>query len=664
MNQKKCNIWMLAMTVFAVIVTVLANVFADVHILPTVNTVLVPIVFIATLTLAYFSFKDTMSFENKWIWASIAVQAGMALKNLGSAVRLIDLPESPVLHILAIVLSAAGSAAVVATLLNKKFFQYLPYAFGALALSAIIYAIDADFALVKIAQILLYAVFCVIALNVLPGCNRLLRVLAVVLAVISVPSLGLIVAISWIIFAFVFVPAGKCNFRLTFGKFAAILCVITLVFALFAYVKSKPLSAVKYCKEQIVQTQENIEKAEKDVEKTTTSITKFNSQLQQKQTALTDAETDLTDAEADLKDANANVEKAEKKLATVCKRSAYSYWYCSTECRSLHIAVDNSKSAVSDAEAAVVDCENEIGKIEDQIEDIKHDIENAEDRIQQLEEEIESLKEDKADYRSRQVSNWFIVLMEVVAILLCVGALLCLAVCLFKLSYGKLAFISCGALAAGALLHLLLGSLTMQYGFAVLGMRPEQMGRFSTILYLLKSPYFWTILLAGLLAVVFAKKEGKLVKYRVFIIIAAVLTAATSGSAVGILFAVTMIVTALVLVPPVFTEEISIAKHIFFTIISLGIWMLIWTYHVTKNLNKVTGMKHRDPRRELLLCVFLPLYYAFWLMKTGEYMEAYARENGKQCKLEIICLVFACIIPFISTILIQNKINMIVEKAE
>ena len=652
------------MTVFMVLITVLANIFANVHILPTVNRILVPLVFVATLITAYFAFKDRISIERKWVWVCIAVQAGMALKNLGYVVQLMDRPESPALQVIGGLLAAAGGAAVVTTLLDKKFYQYLPYAFGGLALSAIVFTIDADFALVNIAQILLYAAFSVITLNVLPMCNRLIRVAAIILAVISLPSVGLVVAISWIVFAFVLVPAGKCNFRLTFGKFAAILCVVTLVFAVFTFVDGKPLAEVKYCKEQIALTQEKIEKAEDDIQKISTSLAKYNSQLEQMQTSLTEAEANLADAEAGVEDANANMEKAVKDLAEVCKRSSYNYWYCSPDCRSQHMAVDNSKTAISDAEAFVDECLNKIYEIESQIEDTKYDIETGEDKLTQLGEEIEDLEKTKADYRSRQVSNWFIVLMEVVAILLCVGALLCLAVCLFKLSYGKYAFISCGALATGALLYLLLGSSAATLGIAKLGVGLAFLRRMSTIVYLLASPYFWTIVIAGLLAVIFAKKEGKLVKYRVLIIIASILTAATSGSVVGILFAVTMIVTALVLVPPVFTEEISIAKHIFFTIISLGIWVLIWTYHVTKNLNKVAGMKRRDPRKELLLCMILPLYYAFWLMKTGEYMEAYARENGKQCKLEIICLVFACILPFVSTILIQNKINMIVEKAE
>ena len=92
--------------------------------------------------------------------------------------------------------------------------------------------------------------------------------------------------------------------------------------------------------------------------------------------------------------------------------------------------------------------------------------------------------------------------------------------------------------------------------------------------------------------------------------------------------------------------------------------MLVWTYHVTKNLNKVNGVDWRNGKNELLLCLFLPFFYPYWFFKTGEYVEAYGQEKAKSVNLEVLALVFAFICPLFSTVLIQNKINVVAGKAE
>ena len=123
-----------------------------------------------------------------------------------------------------------------------------------------------------------------------------------------------------------------------------------------------------------------------------------------------------------------------------------------------------------------------------------------------------------------------------------------------------------------------------------------------------------------------------------------------------------MICAAFVIVPLVFTKYIDIAKHIFLSLITFGIWCLVWVYHVTKNLNEVEGVEERKPARELLLCLFLPLYMPFWLYKTAEGVEDYGKENGKAFKIDILCIAFAFVCPLFATVLIQNKINVVAGK--
>ena len=124
--------------------------------------------------------------------------------------------------------------------------------------------------------------------------------------------------------------------------------------------------------------------------------------------------------------------------------------------------------------------------------------------------------------------------------------------------------------------------------------------------------------------------------------------------------AVAFILVSLVLVPCVFTEYLDIAKHIFFTIITFGIWHLIWMYNFTENLNKVEQAEKRAPIRELLLCALLPLYYIFWTYKTAENTELYAEEKGKSFNISILCLALSVICPLLASIIIQDKTNIIV----
>lgn len=648
MDKKKQNVCMLALVAFAGVITVLTNAFADVYILSAIHTVLVPLAVLAALVFGYFVFRDTVSYANKWIWVTVAIQAGTALKHLGAAVFHIAKPDSSVLLILALLVSAAGSAVVVTALVNNKFAKYLPHVLGVLALAALLRAVVAEFSLVSVLHVLVYAAFAVIVCNVRPNANKLLRVLAVVLAVISVSVMGQFAVIGWIVFAFVLVPAEKWNLRVTFAKIVAVLYILAAVLSLAAFAANEPFAALDANKNGASLLEEQISDAEKELEQKNTALLNYIDQLEEVRADLDAAEANQVDAEAALQKATEELQKADQLRAKVCSRDYYSSWSCDYKCRSQHNIVATRTAAVAEAEEAVYMCMDEVSYVQYLMGELEDTIQSTENRIPQLEKEIKSLTESLSNNHSHGVAQYFIAFMQVAALLFCIGGLICLAVCFFKENFGKNALIGCGALALGALVYLLLDS----FGGAI------------SAGYLLSSGYFWCMAVVGLLALIMVRKEEKLAKCRVLTIILCVVLAGLDTSAAGLVFAVAMICAVLVLVPPVFTEYNSIAKHIFFTIISLGIWNLIWIYHVTKNLNKVSGVMPRKPAGELLLSMFLPLYYSFWLLKTAEYVESYAAENGKQYKLDVICLVFAFICPVVSTVLIQNKINMIVGKAE
>ena len=60
--------------------------------------------------------------------------------------------------------------------------------------------------------------------------------------------------------------------------------------------------------------------------------------------------------------------------------------------------------------------------------------------------------------------------------------------------------------------------------------------------------------------------------------------------------------------------------------------------------------------------MFLVLYYPYWLYKTAEGVEDYGKEKDKAFKIDVLCIAFSFVCPLFATVLIQNKINVIVGK--
>lgn len=299
---------------------------------------------------------------------------------------------------------------------------------------------------------------------------------------------------------------------------------------------------------------------------------------------------------------------------------------------------------------------SEIEQIESRIDSLEEmDADRYEDSIKMLKESLNRLCDE-------YLAEIFSALMQVVAMLLLIAFFALQAVCLFKGTYGKLAYISYAAMVAGSLiLAFMTTSSRAFWDFDLLNY---------PIFNFLATPQLWSILTVASFTAILAKRSEKLVKFRVFAIITAVLMLLTAVSLKAFtsslftvqyaLYFIAMVGIALVMVPLRFTEYNNIAKHIFLTFITCGIWQLIWIYHVTKNLNKTAAVAHRKPVIELLLCIFVPFYYIYWTMKSAECLEKYGEENGKSFKITVLCIALSFVMPFFPTVLIQDKINQIV----
>ena len=105
----------------------------------------------------------------------------------------------------------------------------------------------------------------------------------------------------------------------------------------------------------------------------------------------------------------------------------------------------------------------------------------------------------------------------------------------------------------------------------------------------------------------------------------------------------------------------SLVKHILLLLFTFGIWLLIWVYRTTDYLNRVEGAPYRNPVTKLLLFIFVPFYFIYWYYKTAQLTDRLANSRGLHSDLSTLCLILAIFVAIIPPILLQDKINSIVE---
>lgn len=443
----------------------------------------------------------------------------------------------------------------------------------------------------------------------------------------------------------------------------AFLCILVMVFSLCAYFTSEPMAAINSGNGEVDRLKTNIANYEASIEQCETAIEACNKELEELTAQLPAAKTAYDEAAAAILPVEEAALAAENALQQVCTRKTYNVNSCTDDCKPLHEAFSEAKSSLEDARAEAADLEKKLNKLDSSIVDIQADIVDLNDDIQNYNNKIASLKEQISATRSRSAGAWFGLVLDLAMMVLAMGALGLLVKTLIAGAKSKKAlFLSCAALGISALLFLLPNLI----GAAKWGG--------SIILFFITCPHSYTILAMVMFARILMKKAKKPVVCRTVAIVAAVLTVFFASAHLGyssptnsiahMLFGIVMILLAFVVEPLVFTEYIKIAKHIFLTLITCGIWLAVWAYHVTKNLNKVSEAEERTPRNELLLCMFLPFYAPYWTFKTAETVESYGKEMNKSLNLEVLALVFAFICPPFATVMIQNKINVIVGKSE
>ena len=101
----------------------------------------------------------------------------------------------------------------------------------------------------------------------------------------------------------------------------------------------------------------------------------------------------------------------------------------------------------------------------------------------------------------------------------------------------------------------------------------------------------------------------------------------------------------------------ELLTHILLCMFTCGVWVYIWIYRTTKTLSNVYGFQPQDPVTKLLLCLFVPFYFIYWLYDQGKRAEAYARSVGLREECATMCLLFGFLFPIVAYYMLQNTIN-------
>lgn len=106
------------------------------------------------------------------------------------------------------------------------------------------------------------------------------------------------------------------------------------------------------------------------------------------------------------------------------------------------------------------------------------------------------------------------------------------------------------------------------------------------------------------------------------------------------------------------------AAHVWLLLFSFGIWQLVWIYRATGFLNQDRQESPRNPTGALLLCLFVPSYWVYWMYKSAQRADWLSSAMGIPSDNAVLCLILALFVPIVPPILIQNSINSIARAPE
>ena len=104
----------------------------------------------------------------------------------------------------------------------------------------------------------------------------------------------------------------------------------------------------------------------------------------------------------------------------------------------------------------------------------------------------------------------------------------------------------------------------------------------------------------------------------------------------------------------------SISKYVILCIVTFGVWQYVWIYRVTRFLNGTPDVSPLVPKKKLLLCLFVPFYYLYWLYvhseRSAKYAEHQTQKPAKSVLAPFVGALFSAVIGFA---LLQHRLNAI-----
>ena len=101
----------------------------------------------------------------------------------------------------------------------------------------------------------------------------------------------------------------------------------------------------------------------------------------------------------------------------------------------------------------------------------------------------------------------------------------------------------------------------------------------------------------------------------------------------------------------------DLVQHALLLLFTFGIWELIWIYRTTKFLNNAPDQEERNPTTKLLLCMFVPFYYVYWIYRSCKILDAWGKEKQDDEEITLIAFILSFFVRIVSLILMQNKLN-------
>ncbi len=106
----------------------------------------------------------------------------------------------------------------------------------------------------------------------------------------------------------------------------------------------------------------------------------------------------------------------------------------------------------------------------------------------------------------------------------------------------------------------------------------------------------------------------------------------------------------------------DMTKHILLLVFIGSIWQYIWVYRITDYLNITSNEEKRNPTSKLLLCMFVPFYYIYWIYQSARRIEILAKEKNIDSDIVTLSTVLSLFIGIVPPIIMQHKLNQVCKK--